>query len=96
MTDTIEALENIVESCRVKLQTAERALRQARTEAAEFKVGDIVEAKGYARDEWRRAIIDGVSFRWSSNPSYHVRFANKGGEWSKQVRTYVTVRALPE
>ena len=94
---TLAELEIRVERLDEQLRNAQRLLRQAREDAAEFHVDDVVEAKSYDNDPWRVAIIRRVSFRWSSRAEYIVAYRSKDGSWSKQERTaYSGVRKVAE
>lgn len=93
MSKSIPELEARVHTLEDQLITAKRELREARLAAAEFKLGDVVEASlHWGNKAWHPAIIRRVRFNWRGEPEYEVAFQNKGGEWSKRISAYVAVR----
>lgn len=90
--DEIERQAERVQKLRGELIRAEDTLRDMRTEAAPFKVGDVAEAR--AGGKYVPAIVREVNAIYGS-VWYKVSVAKKDGSWSKQViHAFSDVRAL--
>lgn len=96
MTPKIVDLEAKAKSLREQLHAVEAELANARRDAAEFSVGDEVEASRNGRD-WEPAVIRVVEPQ-SFGDWYKVSYRKKDGTWSRAVRyAFSNVRAsVPE
>lgn len=97
--DQITALEGEVNRLGIALRLAEGRLREARQAAAEFHVGDVVEARRrYPKGpEWQEAVIREV--HPSDYPGgqvwYTASFRRKNGEWANVlINVFSDVRAV--
>jgi hypothetical protein len=68
-----------------RVRELDRLIRNHAVAAAEFQVGDVVEA--CCKNEWASAIVRRVGPGWSGGPMwYRVSFKNNDGSWSRVER----------
>lgn len=77
MSERIDRLQGKVGQLRGDLAAAEKLLREALIDEAEFKVGDVVEANDR---EWKPAIVRRVFVEWGQ-VTYLVSYRRKSGDW---------------
>lgn len=92
LPEHLQVLQRRVDRLGEELDDARRLLRDAQLDAAEFKVGDEVEASAYGKNRaLRPAVVRNVEF-WGFEPRYKVSWRKKDGQYGVPVQVAREIR----